>query len=237
MPRTTHGLPNSIRPDDFVQAMQRLAELTGTGSPRPLAECVRQARVMGFPTLHTDTILAGGHDLDPDRQAAWSALTGAVKRRGLVILHGRRGGGKTHMGTLLGVQWRRYGFAGRYGAERYWRINDLLDAQKAWYGRKVDANGNAIAEPHWVARDCGLLVLDEVNEIRRDREADHDAVVRIVDARYGECRPTVLITNLAPADMPGVLGGSILDRVKDRGALIECNWNNYRDEIRKGGAA
>lgn len=234
MTRTT---PGSLSPSDFVTALQPVTQLTPSEHRRPLAECTRQARVMGFPPRHADAIEAGGYELDDARRKAWDTLVDAVRWRGLVIMHGKRGCGKTHMGTLLGVQWRRNGYAGRYGAERYWRVNDLIDAEKAWYGRKVDANGNAIAEPYWVARDCGLLVLDEVNEIRRDREADHDAVVRIVDARYGECRPTVLITNLAPAEMPGVLGGSILDRVKDRGALIECNWNNYRDVIRKGGAA
>ena len=197
----------------------------------------RQARVKGFPRRHVDAIESGACDLSGPRGDAWKQITQAVRNRGLVLLHGKRGVGKTHLLALLGIEWDYRGFAGRYGVAKCWRVNDLLGEQKRWYGRKFDDNGNAIAEPLEVARDCGLLVLDEVNEIRSDSEHDHESVVRLVDARYANAMPTVLATNLATDDLPSVLGWSILDRVKDNGALIACNWDNYRDRIRAAGGA
>ena len=203
---------------------------------RDLHSACRQLKSRcGFPVRHLDAIMAGGIPLDQPRQDALDRLAVAIRDRGLILLWGDRGVGKTHIATMAGAGWWCYGYYAQYGACRYWRVTDLMSDQRKWFGNKMGPYG-PVAEPFEVAADCGLLVLDEINEIRQDSNFDMDAIVRTIDARYAGMRPTVLITNLKPQGFAKVLGGSVVDRIKDRGAVIECNWNNYRDVIRKGGA-
>jgi DNA replication protein DnaC len=233
---TIHG-SRKLERSDLTGATQPVAELTADNTDRDIATACRQiANVCGFPALHADAVLTRKTRLDQDRAAAYGKATEAIKRRGLVLMYGDRGRGKTFLATLIGANWWKHGFYAKYGACRYWTVTDLMDAQRAWFGKKTNEHG-PVAEPFEVARDCGLLVLDELNETR-DSAFDADSLVRIVDARYRSMMPTVLLTNLKPESFVKVLGASVVDRTKDRGAVIECNWDNYRDRLRsQGGAA
>ena len=220
---------------DLLAATSPVLPLTGDDIPRRLADACRQSKGPGgFPSLHCDSIAAGLYRLSEGTEKAWDALRVSVCRRGIVLLHGDRGRGKTHMATLAAISWWKNGFAANHGQAKYWRLNDLFDDQKAWYGKKRNEFGD-IAEPFWVARDCGLLVLDEINEMRADSGFDKDLIVRILDARYGATLPTVLVTNLQPQQAGDLLGWSGLDRIKDRGAVVALSGENIRDEIRRQG--
>lgn len=232
---TIHG---SSRLDlaDVAAAQQPIAEWSGRGLVYPMETACRQIQnVCGFPVLHVQAVLNRMEKLSPDRLDAYKRALDAIKRRGLVLMWGDRGVGKTFVATLLGAQWFRSDMYGRYGACRYWTVTDLMDAQKSWFGRKTGEFG-PIAEPLLIARDCGLLVLDELNEAR-DSAFDSDSLVKVIDARYRQARPTVILTNLKPELFVGVLGASVVDRTKDRGAVIKCDWDNYRDRLRSQGGA
>jgi DNA replication protein DnaC len=234
---TIHGHASSISTDDLASALHGIKPLQSTGVMHPDAEgAVRQLTARcGFPLLHTQA--ASETDMTADQEKAWAVIGPALLRRGLVILWGDRGVGKSFLAAKIGLQWWRMGYYGRYGACRYWTVPDLMRDQRTWYGKNSNEWGS-IAEPHVVARDCGLLILDEANEIKADSAFESDALVQIIDYRYRKSvMPTVVMTNLRVEKLASVLGASVLDRVKDRGALVECNWPNYRDVIRKGGAA
>ncbi len=233
---TQVGCSSRLNPDDLALAVRPLGHLTADDTERELVVSCRQARVCGFPIRHTEAIEAGAHRLDKARQLAWNTLGTAIKGRGIAMLWGDRGRGKTHLATLAGIQWHRTGFYGKYGACRYWTAADLMDEQRDWFSNKVGEYG-AKAEPFEVARDCGLLVLDELNEIKAGSAFDVDSVTRIMDARYRQALPSILITNMRPDKVVSVLGGSVVDRIKENGALIDCNWDSVRDAIRAGGEA
>ncbi len=233
---TPVGCSKPITQADTALAIQPIEALSGDGMERDFAVACRQARVMGFPIRHTEAIAGGAFRLDADRRAAWSTMIATVKQRAITLLWGDRGVGKTHLATVLGARWHQLGYAGRYGTGRYWTVADLMDDQREWFGKKTGEFG-ALAEPFEVARDCGLAVLDELNEIKAGSAFDVDSLARIIDARYRGARPTVLITNMRPDKIASVVGGSVVDRIKENGAVIECNWDSVRDAIRAGGEA
>jgi DNA replication protein DnaC len=204
-------------------------DLVPTDKPGPLDAACRQMRTRGFPALHIEAIADGVFKPTDTQAAVWRATTEAIKRRGCVLIHGHRGVGKTQVAVGLGVQWHRYGLYANYGACWYWTAAGLIGAQIRWFSDKTGA------EPIDIARDCGLLFLDEINELRTDTAFGQTELAALMDHRYSRGLPTVLLTNLSPDQTPKVLGWSIIDRIKDRGAVVALLGENIRDVIRKGG--
>jgi DNA replication protein DnaC len=51
----------------------------------------------------------------------------------------------------------------------------------------------------------------------------------VLNARYGEMRPTVLIANLTAAEMEDYLGDRIMDRLLELGsATVPFTWPSHR---------
>lgn len=226
--------PCSLSATEIMATITARQPLVPTGARMDRTNACHQARVKGFPRLHCDRVRDHGQPTDEARQAAHRRLWKAIRARGCVLLIGDRGRGKTHLGTLAACEWLAWGFSSN-GQPRYWRLSDLYAEQKRWFDRKHDPIGNPVPEPLEVARTCGLLVLDEIQE-RQGTDWEQAELVRLLDVRYTEMRPTVLITNRTLRDVAGIVGMSAIDRMKEGGAVIECAWDNFRDRIR-GGAA
>lgn len=200
-------------------------------SPTDRVNACHQAIVRGFPRRHAENIREHGQPTDPAHRATHLRIFRAMRRGGCVLLTGDRGRGKTHLATLIGCEWLAWGL----GWPRYWRAADLFADQRRWFDRKVNEWGSAIPEPLGQARECDLLVLDEVQE-RVGSDYEQAELVRLLDTRYAEIRPTVLITNRTPKEAITTIGPSAFDRLKEGGGIVECNWPNMRDALR-GGAA
>ena len=72
-----------------------------------------------------------------------------------------------------------------------------------------------------------LLVIDEVQE-QLESTHDRQMLTRVIDSRYANELPTVLIGNCTPDSLLGFVGASVYDRCYDGGCLIECNWQSFR---------
>lgn len=73
-----------------------------------------------------------------------------------------------------------------------------------------------------------LLILDEVGA---SRETDNDKLLifDVIDGRYQNMLPTVIISNLNIDGIKEVLGDRVVDRLRDGGGkMIGCNWESYR---------
>src|SRR5690606_41915006 len=78
-----------------------------------------------------------------------------------------------------------------------------------------------------------LLVVDEAHE-RPDTEAQDRRMREIIDRRYKSERDTLLITNMKPEALGESIGGAAIDRIRQCGGMIPCNWGSFRHS--KGGA-
>lgn len=72
-----------------------------------------------------------------------------------------------------------------------------------------------------------LLVLDEVG-VQYGTEAEQVSLFDIIDKRYRDLMPTILLTNQNKAGMKAFLGDRSFDRLREGGKWVACDWESYR---------
>jgi DNA replication protein DnaC len=72
-----------------------------------------------------------------------------------------------------------------------------------------------------------LLCLDELGELSGTDFARKN-LTQLIDDRYGNRQPTLLAGNVSVSDIPGLIGLSAFDRLREVGGVIEFNWQSFR---------
>jgi DNA replication protein DnaC len=101
--------------------------------------------------------------------------------------------------------------------------------EKEMYARYLTANGFF----NQISRDMQselakltklhLLVIDEVQS-RSPPPWLEPQLAEIIDARYADSRPTLLLSCLPPAELQSNLGDSIHRRIIEQGGYLEADW-------------
>ena len=73
----------------------------------------------------------------------------------------------------------------------------------------------------------GLLILDEVG-VQLGTEHEMRILFEVVNERYADCLPTILISNLDEAELLKFTGARLMDRVRDGGAVVAFDWESHR---------
>jgi len=74
----------------------------------------------------------------------------------------------------------------------------------------------------------GLLVLDEVG-VQMGTEAEKLLIYEVVNGRYENYKPTILISNLSFIEMTEYLGARSIDRLKNKdGSMVIMDWESWR---------
>lgn len=156
---------------------------------------------------------------------AWETVT----RGGLLALVGTRGSGKTQLSVGLARAW----VMGGRGTAWYTRADDMFDAMR----REFDDDGKQGKALAKLVR-TGLLVIDELAD-RVDSAFETRELNRLIDKRYANQIPTVLIANLTPADFTKSIGASATSRMQEGGRILVMDGESYRAKAAKaaGGAA
>lgn len=178
--------------------------------------------------------LQSGRLVDPkgavpgwDRAREWAGA--AVAAGGIIALVGDRGTGKTQIGVELIRSATLYHLPPYHcvytrAAELYGALRDDMRADKANEAKAIAA---------WVKP--WLLVIDEAHERNANSDFEPRALNLILDKRYGELRPTVIIANVDGAtdiEQAGafrrLIGETIFDRLSETGGIRCCNWKSFR---------
>lgn len=136
-----------------------------------------------------------------------------------VILTGKVGTGKTMIGTCL--------INSLYKTKNV-KIAKLQDILRYIKGSYQPAAEYTEAEAIGRLANFDLLIIDEVGA---SRETDNDKILifDIIDGRYQNMLPTMIISNLNIDGIKQVLGDRCVDRLRDGGGkLIGCNWESMR---------
>jgi DNA replication protein DnaC len=129
-----------------------------------------------------------------------------------LILSGTVGTGKTHLAiAILRDAVEKQGFTGKY-----WTVNGLLQTIRSTYDKQSDFSE---AEVMNSITCTDLLVLDEVGATKQS-EFEMATLFNIINSRYEQQIPTIVISNLGPKQIGEALGERCFDRLREGGG--EC---------------
>lgn len=137
-----------------------------------------------------------------------------------LIFSGNAGTGKTHLACAIANHLIAQGVSAVFTT-----VSDAMRAIKRTY----DADSQ-MTELQAIQAfvDPGLLILDEVGA-NRGTEYEVQLVFDIINKRYENCRPTIILTNLDPEALRQCLGERVVDRLREGGGkLVAFTWESFR---------
>lgn len=136
-----------------------------------------------------------------------------------LIFCGRVGTGKTHLACGILHSIISAGFSGVY-ATAYAAVRRVKDS---W--TKRDATETEVLQT-FVRPD--LLVLDEVG-VQFASETERILLFEIINGRYENLRPTLLVSNLDITGVETCIGPRALDRLREGGGrVVIFDWDSHR---------
>jgi len=164
--------------------------------------------------------------MDKQREA-WEVVKSYCMRIEDVIQHGRclvlfgeSGTGKTHLACGIVRHVVEKGGTGHYTT-----IQDAIGKIRSTYGK-----GSDTSEDELLTEFCrvDVLVLDELGR-QSDSAHERETMFRILNRRYADLRPTVLVSNLDRVKLHAFLGQALVDRLLEAGGrFINFDWASQR---------
>lgn len=139
-----------------------------------------------------------------------------------LILTGNPGTGKTHLAVGLAHHVLASG-----GSALYTRVVEVVRSVKDTYSDKTRNEQQVINE----FRKPDLLILDEVG---RQIGSDTEKMImfEVINARYEDCKPTILIANLQVNQLADYLDPAALDRLREGGGrVVIFDWESERSKV------
>jgi DNA replication protein DnaC len=142
-----------------------------------------------------------------------------------LVFCGKPGTGKTHLATAIANHIIHNGRSAVF-------VSAIRVARtvKETY-RKNSETTEQQAIDFWVRPD--LLILDEIG-IQLGTETEKIILFEILNGRYEQVRPTIVISNLLEAELNNYLGARVVDRLREGGgAVLAFDWESYRAKVHK----
>ena len=143
-----------------------------------------------------------------------------MAKAGTLILTGAPGNGKTHLAcAIASAVMAQFGATVAYGD-----VPDLLRTVKETY-RRDSTRTERQALQDLVAPD--LLIMDELGaQLGTDHEKQ--LLFEIINRRYANLRPTIIVSNLNRDDLEDYLGHRAKDRFDQMATVLAFDWESYR---------
>ena len=166
----------------------------------------------------------------PKQVEVWEAVKSYCMRIDDVIQHGQclvlfgaSGTGKTHLACGVARHVIEKG-----GTALYMTMQDAVGRIRSTYSKKADATEDEVLAEF---TRVDVLALDEVGR-QSDSAHERETFFRIMNRRYQDLRPTVLVSNLERKALHEFLGQAMCDRLLEAGGrFLSFDWASQR--IRK----
>lgn len=80
--------------------------------------------------------------------------------------------------------------------------------------------------------DASLLIIDEIG-VQYGTDGEQTIIFDVLDRRYRQMRPTILITNQDRAGFTAFVGERIFDRLKQTARWVSFDWDSFRPTARR----
>lgn len=158
-----------------------------------------------------------GDNKCPIWEQSYQRLKKMYYERGLIGVGGTRGSGKTQACAIiiaLNSSEKRKGLYTK-AQEAYLSIRDAQSN-----GDSLIGAFNSFVQPH-------LLVIDAF-QVRAETEFEFRTLITIIDKRYDEMKPTILITNDSPKELLNSIGDDGRSRMKQGGGIVQFTSSDFR---------
>lgn len=203
---------------------QRRAEIVAKEREEAIgAACIPlRFRGLSFNTYVADT---------PEQRATLARVRDYAERfpemreqgRGLV-LGGKPGTGKTHLAASLALALVDSG-----AWVQYVTCMGLIRMVRETWGKDAERTERQVVK--LLGQEIDLLLIDEVG-VQYGTESEQHILFEILDKRYAEMRPTVLITNQDKAGFKTLIGERVADRLTQTHDWLAFDWPSYRKQAR-----
>lgn len=140
-----------------------------------------------------------------------------------LVLCGRPGTGKTHLAAAAANE-----VIARNHSVVFMTVVAAVRQVKDTYRRESEITETQAIE-RFVEPD--LLILDEVG-VQLGTDTEKRILFEILNGRYENLRPSILLTNLKREELAAYVGDRIMDRLQEGGGtVLSLDWESYR----KGG--
>ncbi|CAK7026504.1 ATP-binding protein [Saezia sanguinis] len=146
----------------------------------------------------------------------------AAKGTGLIFL-GKPGTGKSHLAAAI-IQKLMPDYFGLYTT-----VGECIRAVRETWRRDSEQTERQVLN-YFIYAD--LLVLDEVG-VQYGTEGEKTVLFDILDGRYREMMPTILMGNVTAKELKDYIGERAADRLREINTAILFDWASYRTQARK----
>lgn len=141
-----------------------------------------------------------------------------------LMLMGKPGTGKTHLAAAIG--------------NHLVRNTDYLAIFRTVSGVMQDIKSSFDSQTAYTEADimrlltgADLLILDEVGATKAN-EFEMATVFAVINGRYEDKRPTLIVSNLAPKELAAAIGERCVDRLREGGGIaVGFDWESKRGEL------
>lgn len=154
-------------------------------------------------------------DLLANFAARWGAQVASGQS---LLLVGGPGTGKTHLACAV-----CNALADQLTPARYGTAADLVGEIKRGYGQRSGDNVGALVEQ---LRSVPLLAIDELDV----GLSEHDVglLFRVIDGRYSDLQPMILVSNRPVDQLEQLLGQRVMDRLRECALTVAFDWPSHR---------
>jgi len=144
---------------------------------------------------------------------------------GGMILCGMPGTGKTHLAAAIAISVLSQG-----SSVVFTSVMKLARDIKSTYSRDSERSEADVIDKYITPE---LLIIDEVG-VQYGSEAEKIILFEVLNGRYEEVLPTIILSNLPIDKLPEYLGDRVVDRMTEGGgAIINFNWESYRRMVKE----
>lgn len=210
---------------------RRVEEAQAEDDARKAREA-RQRKLLGRAAIPERFVGKDFANFHADTEAKRAALTilrdyaenfdrNAQAGQGL-ILSGKPGTGKSHLaGAVLQSQLSR--------DVLYATCLDIIRMIRETWRKDSDRSERQVLS---YLGGLDLLVIDEMG-VQYGTDGEQTVLFDVLDRRYRDVKPTILLTNQDAAGLKAYLGERTFDRIRETCRLVAFDWESYRPQARE----